>query len=84
MKEEQQLNEFAQQDATYLGVSDGVLLFDTDGDKETAELGADLHRKSRTKIMGKMYKQEGQCHKIAHWCDITGLSIRSFDKVNEN
>lgn len=83
-KEEQQLNEFAQQDATYLGVSDGVLLFDTDGDKETAELGADLHRKSRTKIMGKMYKKEGQCRKITHWCDITGLSIRSFDKVNEN
>lgn len=80
----QELDEIKQQDATYLGVSDGVLLFDTDGDTDTAEMCVALADTNKSEIIRSMYKQEGKCRKVAQWCERTGLSVCVFDRVNEN
>ena len=60
---------------TYLGVSDGVALFDTDGNKQTAEMVAETSSKDRrlsNRQIGRLYGCEGQTHSIAKWKEKMG------------
>lgn len=80
-----ELRAIRQQEATYLGVSDSVLLFDTDGNHATIELGVSLtDKKDKVRVLGSLFQQEGQCRKVAQWCDMTGLATAYFEKVNSN
>lgn len=54
---------------TYLGISNGVALFDTDGNMRTAEIVAD-HLTSGD--IGRLYGQEGKKYSIAKWKEIVG------------
>ncbi len=60
---------------TYLGVSDGVALFDTDGNKQTAEMVAETSAKDRrldNRQIGRLYGCEGQTQSIATWKEKLG------------
>ena len=60
---------------TYLGVSDGVALFDTDGNKQTVEMVAETSVKDGrldNRQIGRLYGCEGQTHSIAKWKEIMG------------
>jgi hypothetical protein len=61
---------------TYLGISNGVALFDTDGNKQTAEVvsGELLNHQ-----VGRLYGCEGQTHSIAKWKEIS--QIYTFEKI---
>lgn len=68
-------------DTFYLGVFDGILLFDTDNNMDMAEISVSVSDTQKSSIVRDMYKQEGKCRKVAQWCDITDLSIYSFNRV---
>lgn len=60
---------------TYLGISNGVALFDTDGNKQTAEMVSFTSSKEHTlsnRQIGRLYGCEGQTHSIAKWREIIG------------
>ncbi|MBR3913230.1 MAG: hypothetical protein IKJ28_03250, partial [Alphaproteobacteria bacterium] len=60
---------------TYLGISNGVALFDTDGNKQTAEMVSFTSSKEHTlsnRQIGRLYGCEGQTHSIAKWKEIMG------------
>ena len=61
---------------TYLGISNGVALFDTDGNKQTAETVSFTSSKDHTlsnRQIGRLYGCEGQTHSIAKWREIIGF-----------
>ncbi len=55
---------------TYLGISNGVALFDTDGNKQTAEVVSDTLLRHQ---VGHLYGCEGQTHSIAKWKEISQI-----------
>lgn len=55
---------------TYLGISNGVALFDTDGNKQTVEVVSSVSSESgmlSNRQVGRLYGCEGQTHSIAKW-----------------
>ncbi|MBR5130048.1 MAG: hypothetical protein IKV03_02355 [Alphaproteobacteria bacterium] len=61
---------------TYLGISNGVALFDTDGNKQTAEVVSDTLLRHQ---VGYLYGCEGQTHSIAQWKEIS--QIHMFENI---
>ena len=55
---------------TYLGISNGVALFDTDGNKQTAEV---VSKELLNNQVGRLYGCEGQTHSIAKWKEKTQI-----------
>ena len=56
---------------TYLGISNGVALFDTDGDQQTVEIVSPHLSNHHT---ARLYRREGQTHSIAKWREMIWLS----------
>ena len=67
---------------TYLGISNGVALFDTDGNKQTAEVVSSTSSERgmlSNHQVGRLYGCEGQTHSIAKWKEIS--QIYTFEKI---
>ena len=67
---------------TYLGISNGVAMFDTDGDQQTAEVVSSTPSKGNrlsNRQIGRLYGCEGQTHSIVKWKEMTG--IYAFEHV---
>lgn len=76
-KNNQKQTEYEQKtQMTYLGISNGVVLFDTDGNKQTAEV---ISGELLNHQVGRLYGCEGQTHSIAKWKQIS--QIDTFEKI---
>lgn len=61
--------------ATYLGISNGVALFDMDGNRKTAEMVVpDLTAKE----IGSLYGYEKQTHSISKWREIGNMHLKQI------
>ena len=61
---------------TYLGISNGIAVFDTDGNKQTVEIVSDTLLNHQ---VGRLYGHEGQTHSIAQWKKISQIDV--FEKI---
>ncbi|MBQ6854542.1 MAG: hypothetical protein IJO11_03770 [Alphaproteobacteria bacterium] len=78
-KDQQEKNKYENTtQMTYLGLSNGFAMFDTDGNKQTAEV---VSYTLSAREIGCLYGQEGQTQTIAKWKETTGM--RAFQNTRQ-